>query len=867
VARRPTGTVTFLFADIEGSTELLQQVGDAAYGRLLARYRTLMRRCCVRHGGYPVDALGDAFFAVFGAAHSAVAAAVAMQRSLLHQRWPRRATVRARIGLHTGTAVATPRGYVGVDVHRAARIGAAGHGGQVLLSEATAVLVADRLPAGASLQEVGVFRLRGLRLPEHLYQLQHPRAPPDLPPPRAWTAPLHNLPLPLTTFVGRDGVLAQVTSALAGSRLVTLTGPGGVGKTRVALEVARTLLPRFADGAWLVDLAPVMDPSLVPAAVAAVLRVREEPGRPLAATLADALRDRSVLLVLDNCERAVSACAWLADTLLRASAGVVILATSRQRLGVAGEVSLPVPPLAVPDIGEVRSDVAGRAEAVRLFMERVQAALPGFVVTNAVVADAVRIVRALDGLPLAIELAAAQVPALPLSELADRLADRFRLVMAAGSVPARHHTLQAALDWSYELLDEGQRRLLRRLAVFAGGFTLEAAEAVCAWGDLGLSDVVSLLVQLVNRSWVLVAGGRYSLLDTVRHYARERLREAGEDDAAEGVYVRVFRDLAERAQEGLRGPQQRQWLQVLDAEAANLAAALAAALRRAPSAEDAVRMAAALWLYWYIRGYWKEGRALLEDALAGGGAVAARWRARALQALAHLSSVLGDAPGADTMARDSLRMCREADDTFGEACALLVLGTLARRSGRGDEAVELLQRSLALFRQMGDLWGTAWALRLLAIVRWFRGEADSAVRLFEDSLDLSRLQGNTVNQAAALHGLGRIAVYVGDLPRAEALLREGLLQFLDLGDREGIASSLLMLGQVASARGAHRRAVQLVAAAGTLRRAIGEPPTPEEGAQVLAAARAAVGDRPTDVAWTEGCTLTLDDAAAAALES
>ncbi len=866
MAGRPAGTVTFLFADIEGSTEILQRVGDALYGRLLARYRVLMRRCCLRHRGYPVDALGDGFFAAFAAPRDAVAAALAMQAALARGRWPGRLQVRTRVGLHTGDAVPTRRGYAGVEVHRAARIGAAGHGGQILLSETTAALVADRLPGGARLGDLGAYRLRGLRRDERLYQVLHPHLPPGLPPPRAAGAALHNLPRALTSFLGREEEREEVRRLLARFRLVTLTGPGGVGKTRLALEVARTALARFPHGVWLVDLAPVADPALVPAAAAAVLRVREEPGRPLAATLADALRDRALLLVLDNCEHVVEASAHLCDALLRADEGVTILATSRERLGVAGEASWPVPPLPVPEPPADSAD-ALRAVGVRLFVERAQAALPGFAVTAQDVPDLVRIVRALDGIPLAIELAAAHVPALPLPELADRLAERFRLVMAGGPAsPPRHRTLQAVLHWSYDLLDDAERRLLRRLGVFAGGFTLEAAEGVCAWGEVSRADVVSLLARLVTRSLVGHSGGRYRLLDTVRQYARDRLREAGEEEATDDAHLRFFRDLAERAEAGLRGPRQHRWLRVLDAAAADLAAALSAGVRRPPPAEDGLRLAGALWLYWYIRGYWKEGRALLQEALEAAGP-AARWRrARPLLALAHLSVVLGHDQGVQQMARDSLRMCRQTGDGFGEACALLVLGVLARRSGRAEEAVALHEQSLAVFQQMGDLWGMVWALRLLGIVRWLRGERARAARLFEDSLDLSRAQGDTMNQAAALHSLGRIAAYGGDLARAEGLLREGLLLFRDLGDREGIASSILVLGQVASARGQHLRAVRLLAAAQALRSAIGEPSAPDDQAQALTAARAALGDRAAEDAWRDGWALGADDAVAAALE-
>lgn len=481
----PEGTVTFCFSDIEGSTRLLERLGPA-YANLLQAHHDLIRAAASAHGGVEVDTQGDAFFVAFPRATEAVTAALSAQLALAAHPWPEGTEVRVRMGLHSADARLAPTGYVGLGVHKAARICSAAHGGQVLLSEVTRSLLGDDLPPEARLLDLGAHRLKDLAQPERLFQLTHQQLPESFPPLHTLDAHPHNLPVQLTSFVGREAQLAMVWGLLEGSRLVTLLGAGGAGKTRLALQLAGELVGRFEDGAWVVELAPLADPDLLPQQVASALGVREEPGRALLATLTAHLADRELLLVLDNCEHLVGAAAFLAAHLLRGAPRLHILATSREALGVAGETTWRVPSLSTPDPTHPGPPEAlADFEAVRLFVERAQAARPEFSLTPGTAPAVARICTRLDGIPLALELAAARVRALPPAEIASRLDNRFRL-LTGGSRDAlpRQQTLRAALDWSHELLSDAERACFRRLGVFAGSFSLEAAEAICPGGPV-----------------------------------------------------------------------------------------------------------------------------------------------------------------------------------------------------------------------------------------------------------------------------------------------------------------------------------------------------------------------------------------------
>lgn len=623
----PTGTLTLLFTDIAGSTRLLQHLGER-YAEVLTLHRDLLRSACRAHGGQEVDTQGDACFYVFASARQAVAAAVAGQRALASHPWPAGGEVRVRMGLHTGEPQRTAEGFVGLDVHRAARIAAAGHGGQVLLSAATADLVRAALPDGVALRELGQYRLKDLPAPEELLQLVITDLPSAFPPPRAQPVQRHNLPASLTSFVGREHELTEVRELLRHTRLLTLTGTGGVGKTRLALEAARTVTDEYPDGVWLVELAALTDPVVVPQAVATVLGVREQPGQAVADALGDGLGTRRMLLVLDNCEHLVDACAALVDMVLRAAPKVHVLATSREALRVVAETVYRVPSLGLPTEQWVPSpDRLTAYEAVLLFVERARAACPGFGVTDENSRAVLDVCQRLDGIPLALELAAARLRHLAVEQLAARLHDRFRL-LTAGSRTAlpRQQTLRATLEWSFDLLTEEERVLFRRLAVFAGGFSLAAAEAICAGEGIAEEQVLDLVAGLVDQSLVLTeeqhGDVRYRLLETVRQYGQEQLDAAGETTALRRRYRDWYVALAEQACQGLRERHPAIWLQTIEREQDNLRALLQTSTTATNAAEARRSLWEVLWRYWELRGH-AEGmlladRYLLADELGHG---------------------------------------------------------------------------------------------------------------------------------------------------------------------------------------------------------------------------------------------------------
>ena len=561
----PTGTVTFLLTDIERSTHLWEQHPEAMPAAL-ARHEVLVSEVVQEHGGVVVKSRGegDSLFAAFARAVDAVVAAGALQQVLHAEPWPEGLVLRTRLAVHTGDAELRAGDYYGAAVNRCARLRAIAFGGQTLLSLATQELVRDRLPVGATLRDLGEHRLRDLVRPERVFQLDVPGVPTELRPLRSLEAFPNNLPVQLTSFIGRERELAEVKQLLEHHRLVTFTGAGGTGKSRLSLQVAADLMDAYPDGVWLVELAPLTDPRLVPGAVADVLGLREEAGRPLLGTLADVLRTKALLLILDNCEHLIGACAELAEALLRQSTQLRILASSREALGIAGEQPFRVPSLSLPDprrLSSTTPDLAtalSQSEAVRLFIDRVVTIQPHFHVTNRNAPAVAQICHRLDGIPLAIELAAARVKVLPVEQIASRLDDRFRL-LTGGSRTAlpRQQTLRALIDWSYDLLSETERTLLRRLSVFAGGWTLEAAEAVCAGDGVDEYDVLELLTHLVDKSLALPeehdGDVRYRLPETVRQYARDRVLEAGEAAPLAERHLAYCLAFSERAEPELWG--------------------------------------------------------------------------------------------------------------------------------------------------------------------------------------------------------------------------------------------------------------------------------------------------------------------------
>jgi predicted ATPase len=733
------------------------------------------------------------------------------------------------MGLHTGEGVLAGDDYVGIDVHRAARIMSAGHGGQILVSEATRALIGSDLSDGATLRDLGDHRLKDLRQPEHLFQVQHPDLPSDFPPLRSLSARPNNLPIQLTSFVDRDQETTDVRTLLSAARLVTLMGVGGTGKTRLALHVAAGSVETFRDGVWLVELASITNPALVAETVVDVLGARQ-PSRAAADALRETLADRTVLLIMDNCEHVLGAVAELCSDLLRRCPGLRVLATSRESLDVPGEAIYRVPPLSLPDGHALPPHSLDAYAATRLFVERARLYRPDLAPDPEEARTIARIALRLDGIPLAIELAAARTKVLSVAQIADRLDDRFRLLTGGARSGLSHHqTLQAAMDWSYDLLADEERALFRTLAVFAGGFSLDAAESVWRWDGSGAGDILDVLTRLVDKSLVLaehLPSGefRYRMLETVRRYALDRLVESGEAGEARSRHRDHFRRLVEEAEPDLVGPRQKAWLDRLELEHDNLRAALEWSTADQGSGEAGLRMAAGLWWFWEIRGYWSEGRRWLRDLLARPAPAWTEARVKALNAAASLALRQLDLDEATMLAEQSLEHARQLGDNRTAASCLVILGLRACRLADFTQAQALGDESLNLSQQVGDHWGAAWAQATLGIVARERRDFERAKSLLEQSLRQVRLMGHQWGVAAVLTNLGLIAAEEGTTERAAAYFEEAADLFRDLGDKSFMAYTLLNLGANAIARSDYARASERFAESLSLRWELKELP-------------------------------------------
>ena len=810
----PTGTVTFFFTDIEGSTHLLQHLGDDRYAQVLADQRLIMRAAFANWRGHEFHTEGDAFLVAFTTAADAVGAAAEALRALAAHTWPDGAPVRVRIGLHTGEATLAGGGYLGLDVHRTNRVMGAGYGGQVLLSQATREHLNGNLPDGVTLRDLGEHRLKDLTHPEHLYQLVIAGLPATFPPPKTLDIVSNNLPIQQTSFIGREREIEEVKLLIKAGRLVTLMGPGGAGKTRLAIQVAADLIEEFKHGAWLIELVSLRDPALVVQTIASTLGVREVAGRALLDSLIDYMQPKTLLLVMDNCEHLVESCAVTLSALLRVCPNLRVLATSRDALGVAGEATYQIPPLARPDARRRYSveELAAFA-AVRLFVERAVQGDPVFALNESNATPVARITQRLDGIPLAIELAAAQVSALSPAEIDARLNDRFLLLTGGRSNLPHHQTLRATIDWSYDLLGDVERPLFRRLSVFSGGFPLDAAEAVCAGDEIDVIDLLDTLTHLVDRSLVhtdtLRGDVRYRMLETVRQYGQEKLVEAAEAEPLRDRHMAWFLELAERHEPKLRGPEQVHALEALDVEVDNLRAALQWGSSAGERREDGVRMAAALSRFWEMRGYLSEGLEWLDGLLRASGSASSDSRARALYGAAVLALRQGDYAKAATLCEECLRIFRSRGDARGTALSLNLLGLLARNRADIAMAQQYLDESLEITREAGLRWPRAEALSILGLTMRRAGNMDGAQDCASESLTLWRDIGDKRGLAASVSHLGTVARYFADYERARAYHEESLALQREIGDKLEITTSLISLGVVAMEQGDNGRATEL----------------------------------------------------------
>jgi predicted ATPase/class 3 adenylate cyclase len=789
VASPPTGTVTFLFTDIEDSTKLWERSPQAMQAALV-RHDEILRRAIEDRGGYVFKTVGDAFCCAFPTAPDALEAALESQRLLLKERWGESTPLRVRMALHMGTAEERDEDYFGPPVNRVARLLSAAHGGQVLLSLPTHEMVRDQLPAGMSLAELGEHRLKDLFRPERVFQLSAPGLPVEFPPLRTLDTYRNNLPLQPTPLVGREKEVSEVCDLLRGTetRLLTLTGPGGTGKTRLALQAAADLLDDFPDGTFFVPLATLSEAELFLSTVAETLGVRETGEQPLDESLKDYLKERRLLLVLDNFEQVLGAAPTVTE-LLAAAPGLKVLATSRAPLGLYGEQEYAVPPLSVPDVRHLPDfKTLSQYEAVRLFIERAKSAKVDFEVTDESAPAVAEICVRLDGLPLAIELAAARIKMLPPKAMLQRLSSRLKLLTGgARDLPVRQRTLRGAIEWSHTLLGDGEKTLFARMAVFSGGRTLEAVEAVCdAQGDLPV-DSFEGVSSLLDKSLLRQEEGpegepRFVMLETIHEYAREKLQESGEAEVIGRAHTEYFLALAEEAEPELVGTDQVSWMDVLEAEHDNLRAALSRSLEAGDSG-SALRIGGALWRFWNVRGHFSEGRRWLTAGLSGEGAAALSLRARASLGLGYLELRQGDYPRAVEDLEVSHSLYREIGDRRGEAYALCFLGWIALDRNEFDRAEELLEESLALSRAAGTARDVSVSLNALAMLKVYRGDHERATAMQEECLSLAREAGDVQIIAVLTYNLGFTAAMTGEYERAEAFVREAQALFREVGDR------------------------------------------------------------------------------------
>lgn len=863
-------TVTFLFTDIEGSTRLWEAVPDQMQVAL-RQHDQLLSAIAADHQGHVFKTVGDAFCIAFETVTAALTAAAQIQAALRDLQWPPDAPLNVRMAVHTGAVEHRDNDYFGPTLNRVARLLAIGSGGQILVSQASGQLARDPLPREYQLVDLGIHQLKDLGRPEQIFQLYHADLPQDFPELKSLSNRFlrHNLPPQLTTFVGRAEQINEATMYLRSGRLVTLTGAGGSGKTRLALQVAADLLEDFPDGVWLCELAPLSDPHLVAPAVSAVLGLKDEPGVSALESLTTFLRDQNVLLILDNCEHLLDATATLAEAVLRKAPKAKILATSREAMGVTGERSFRIPSLSLPaKLSQSSIAEVALCESVQLFVDRADLHRPGFVVNEENADALVSICQRLDGIPLALELAAARVRTLSPEEIDARLDQRFRL-LTGGSRTAlpRQQTLRSLIDWSYALLTPEEKQLLCRLSVFSGGWKLESAEAIFTE-----DDVLSLLESLFDKSLVVFeespSGGRYRLLETVRQYARDRLMEEGDGVSWRDRHARHFLAYAESANLGLRGPHQRECLEKIESEQDNIRTALEWLLQDA-DVQLPLRLCAACCRFWVMRGRYAEGRDWSKRALDLPGAeVPTDTRATLINGYGIMVYDQGELLEAKELYLESIAIREKLNDRAGMVNSMINLGNTAWSLSDFDLAEEWYTKTLAIARETKNRWTEATALNNLGSLSTRRGNFRESLPLYEESLAIRRELGEYQHIALSLSNIADALVHLGDLARARDLLNESLTMRLEVQDVRGLIESLETSTALAVELGEGQPAAQLDAAVQKLRVDYHCPEPPSEIVRTTAIRNripALVGsDEEYQILTQRGTSLTLHQAVALA---
>jgi predicted ATPase/class 3 adenylate cyclase len=927
----PSGIVTFLFTDIEGSTKLAQAHPDEMPA-LLARHHEILNHSIQSYNGYVFQLVGDSFAAAFHNASDALNAALDAQRLLHNEAWSP-APIKVRMGIHTGAAQlkigSKEIPYIGyATLALTQRIMSAGHGGQILFSQSTFDLARGNLPEKAQFIDMGERRLKDVLRMEHLYQLSVPDLPSVFPALNTLASFNHNLPAQLTSFIGREKEIDEIKKLIATNRIVTLTGSGGAGKTRLSLQVGMECLNQFSNGVWLAELAPVTDPILVPQTVLSIFNLREDSHRSLLEVLIEYLRAKTILLIIDNCEHLIEACAQISVDLLQACPQLKILASSREALGIAGEAAYRVPSLNTPDPADLPAlDSLEEVDSIRLFIERAATAKPGFTLTKDNAPFLAQICYRLDGIPLALELAASRIKVLSPQQIASRLDDRFRL-LTGGSRTAlpRQQTLRAMIDWSYSLLSEQEKTLFRRLSVFVNGWTLEAAESVCSEaGSPAHSefDVLDLLTRLVDKSLVFIeepAGEiRYHRLETIRQYSREKFFETDEVEAVRDRHLDYFVQFAELVDENLKRGDQVVWQNRMSAEQDNLRAALEWGFSRNP--DSALCIAGAANLFWTAGGYSAEGfrwtQKALEQvekiALPKGITMEQRLlaRARALRGLTRLYLSLGDNANAKRVAEESVALYRQSQDRRGLAFALVVLAYPLEFLGERVRAEAVLQESYAIGQAEGDVYIICRSLNMLArVIADLHHDFDLSQGYVEESLRLAREAGLRSQEAQSSEILGFIAIHRKDFDGARSHFRESMrvyqeigatfnvileksnlahlerklgnyadaleyyretiIAFRDIGQTGAVLHQLECFGFIAVAQNQDERALKLFAASSALREQGSRPMTPDEQIyfdEQLTSLREKMDSMKFDSIWSQGFEMTMEQAMELALQS
>lgn len=870
VTKLPTGTVTFVMTDIEGSTRLLQTLGRA-YSKVLEDHYVILRESFGAHGGVEVSTNGDAVFFAFDDAASAAAATVDVQRRFKAHDWPAGTAVRVRIGVHTGKPTIVDRDYVGIDLHRAARIAAAAHGGQIVVSDAARGLMTGLLPDDAYLHDLGEHRLKDLEHPERLGQLVAPGLDTAFPPLRGAESRSHNLPSAASTFVGRRREKSELLRILADHRLVTLTGPGGTGKTRLSLAVAEAALGDFRDGVHFVALAAISRADEVVPTIAAAFNLRENATRPTQDVLIDYLRPRSLLLLLDNFEQVIGA-ALTVGVLLSGAGQLKILVTSREPLQITGEQVFPVPPLAVPSPQVVvgPEDLAD-IESVDLFVQRARSVRPGFALTVDNARAVAELCERLDGLPLAIELAAARSSLFDPSELLARLDRRLSQFTGGRDLPERQRTLRGAIDWSHDLLDDAHQVVFRRLSVFPGGWSIEAADQVCLPQEVGL-DCVEALSSLRDKSLVFREDARRSvrlgMLETIAQYARERLEESKDSPEILRRRAVYFAELAEAAAGQITGgPDQDLWFDVLDTEIDNLRAVIRWSIDTR-AVEHGLRIVAAVGPFWLFRNHTKEGRRHIADLLSANAAdVPAALRAAALDVAADLATYQSDYLAVPALANEALIIHRELGNLAAVALQLGNLG-YAMIMSNPDRALEYFRDSVAVYRDLGSPTSIAAPLVGLAVIDMRHGELDDAVAHLHEARLLWEQAEDEHSVIIPIGLAGMAARLRGDVATARAHYVEVLNRSRRSGQFLGYSLALSGLADLALQRGDAELAAILDAAQQELTEQLGGTPTFELLGISAASqrARAELGDERYEAAASRGRSTPINDVLDLALD-